>query len=181
MNQDMVGHLAIKSPAQKNPGLLCVWLSQLLHTTSSCGILQAKVYIATWHELSSSPDLGLIYAEHQLHLCLDIVIQSESRAITRKEGWGMADIKVETTDHGDTYECQVSVSERGGETRHRVTLRKADYERLAGGKGSPEDLVAESFRFLLEREPKEAILRSFELTVISRYFPEYEREIAGRL
>jgi hypothetical protein len=33
----------------------------------------------------------------------------------------------------------------------------------------------------LEREPKESILRSFELTVISRYFPEYEREIARRL
>jgi hypothetical protein len=93
----------------------------------------------------------------------------------------MADIKVETTDHNDTYECHVTVSERGGETRHRVTLRKADYERLAGAKGSPEDLVTESFRFLLEREPKEAILRSFELTVIGRYFPEYEREITQRL
>lgn len=93
----------------------------------------------------------------------------------------MADIKVESTDRGDIFECQVTVSERGGETRHHVTLRKADYERLAGGKGGPEDLVTESFRFLLEREPKEAILRSFELTVIGRYFPEYEREITRRL
>lgn len=93
----------------------------------------------------------------------------------------MADIEVSVTDHGGTYECQVTVSERGSETRHRVTLGKADYERLAGGKGSPEDLVTESFRFLLEREPKEAILRSFELKVIGRYFPEYEREITGRL
>jgi hypothetical protein len=41
--------------------------------------------------------------------------------------------------------------------------------------------VEESFRFLLEREPKESILRRFNLTVISRYFPEYEREIKGRL
>jgi hypothetical protein len=31
------------------------------------------------------------------------------------------------------------------------------------------------------REPKESILPSFELTVISRTFPGYEREIAGRL
>jgi hypothetical protein len=41
--------------------------------------------------------------------------------------------------------------------------------------------VEESFRFLLEREPKESILRRFNLTVISRYFPEYEREIKTRL
>ena len=93
----------------------------------------------------------------------------------------MANINVKTTDQGDKYECQVTVSEGGSETHHRVTLHKTDYERLAGGKADPEDLVAESFRFLLEREPKEAILRSFDLTVIGRYFPEYEREISKRL
>jgi hypothetical protein len=42
-------------------------------------------------------------------------------------------------------------------------------------------LVKESFHFLLEREPKESILRSFDLTVIGRYFPAYERQIARRL
>lgn len=93
----------------------------------------------------------------------------------------MADIEVQTTDQGDTYDCQVTVSERGSETRHHVTLRKADYERLSGGKASPEGLVTESFRFLLEREPKESILRSFDLTVIGRYFPDYERQITKRL
>jgi hypothetical protein len=93
----------------------------------------------------------------------------------------MANIEVQTTDQGETYECQVTVGEPGSETRHRVTVRKTDYERLAGGKASPETLVTESFRFLLEREPKESILRSFDLTVIGRYFPEYEREITKRL
>ena len=93
----------------------------------------------------------------------------------------MANIEVQKTDHGDAYELQVTVKEGRGESRHRVTLRKADYERLSGGKVSPEALVTESFRFLLEREPKESILRSFDLTVIGRYFPEYEREIARRL
>jgi hypothetical protein len=34
-----------------------------------------------------------------------------------------------------------------------------------------------SFRFLLAREPKESILRSFGLSTIVRYFPEFEREI----
>jgi hypothetical protein len=93
----------------------------------------------------------------------------------------MATIDVKKSEHGDRYEFQVTVRERGGASQHRVTLRKADYERLAGGKATPEALVTESFRFLLEREPKESILGAFDLTVIARYFPEYEREIVKRL
>lgn len=93
----------------------------------------------------------------------------------------MAEIEVKTSDLGARYEFQVTVTERSSATHHHVTLDKADYERLAGGKASPEALVAESFRFLLERESKESILRSFDLTVIGRYFPEYERLIGKRL
>ena len=58
------------------------------------------------------------------------------------------------TDHDDSYEFRVTVKEGKGESRHRVTLRKGDYQELAAGKASPEDLVTESFRFLLEREPR---------------------------
>ena len=38
-----------------------------------------------------------------------------------------------------------------------------------------------AFEFLLEREPKEFILSRFDLPVIGRYFPEFEREIKRRL
>ena len=93
----------------------------------------------------------------------------------------MADVQVEKTESDDCYQFQVAVSERGSESRYHVTLSKADYKRLVGAEASPEELVAESFRFLLEREPKESILRSFDLTVIGRYFPEYERLIRDRL
>jgi hypothetical protein len=50
-----------------------------------------------------------------------------------------------------------------------------------GDAASPDALVRESFRFLLEREAKESILRSFDLMVIGRYFSEYRREIVKRL
>lgn len=93
----------------------------------------------------------------------------------------MAEIDVETKEHNDSYEFQVTVREGQSETRHRVTLNKSDYSQLVGEQTSPQALVEESFRFLLEREPKESILRSFDLLVIGRYFPEYRREIAGRL
>jgi hypothetical protein len=93
----------------------------------------------------------------------------------------MAKVEVQRTNEGEPYEFLVTVQEGGTATHHRVTLRQADYERLSGGRASPEALVRESFHYLLEREPKESILRSFDLTLISRYFPAYEREIAARL
>ena len=93
----------------------------------------------------------------------------------------MAEILVTKSGRVDGYEFQVTVEEGRSETQHHVTLTESDYRRLAGGEASPEELVPESFRFLLEREPKESILRSFDLTVIGRYFPEYERVIRKRL
>jgi hypothetical protein len=93
----------------------------------------------------------------------------------------MTEIDVQTIEVTDPFVFQVTVTERTGKTQHRVTLARADYERLSGGEASLEALVSESFRFLLEREPKEAILPSFDLPVIGRYFPEYERSIRQRL
>jgi hypothetical protein len=67
-------------------------------------------------------------------------------------------------------------------TEHRVRVRAADIEDLFPEKPpSVEKLIEESFRFLLEREPNTAILPSFDLPVIGRYFPEYPQEIAKRI
>ncbi|WP_131746399.1 hypothetical protein [Frankia sp. Cppng1_Ct_nod] len=41
-------------------------------------------------------------------------------------------------------------------------------------------LVRESFAFLLAREPAGAILRTFDLSVIPTYFPEYVSELRPR-
>jgi hypothetical protein len=93
----------------------------------------------------------------------------------------MAEISVTKSEKNDSYDFQVTVQGESSQTRHQVTLGKAYYKRLTGGNVSPETLVQESFRFLLEREPKESILRSFDLSVISDYFPAYERVIKKRL
>jgi hypothetical protein len=66
-------------------------------------------------------------------------------------------------------------------TTHVVRLSAADYERLSRGAVTREDLVRLSFQFLLERENNTSILRSFDLPIIGRYFPEYEEEIRKRL
>lgn len=93
----------------------------------------------------------------------------------------MATIEVEAAPAGAGWQCTVTVREGASETRHAVTLDRATYERLTGGQASPEALVRESFVFLLAHEPKESILRSFDLPIIGRYFLRYEAEIRRRL
>ena len=73
------------------------------------------------------------------------------------------------------------VSVRGAViTHHRVRVTETDLARFSEGR-SAEELLQESFRFLLEREANTSILSSFELPLIGRYFPEYEREVRARL
>ncbi len=81
----------------------------------------------------------------------------------------------------DELKFRVRVIESGSETTHEVTVSPNDYAKLTAGKIEPKELVRKSFEFLLEREPKESILSRFDLSVISRYFPEYEREMKRRL
>lgn len=89
----------------------------------------------------------------------------------------MHEIHVERAS-ADTF--RVTVRERSGASTHTVTATPQHLRRY-GGEEDPEGLVRASFEFLLEREPKESILGSFELPVIERYFPEYPEEIGGRL
>ena len=81
----------------------------------------------------------------------------------------------------DASRFRVRVIEAGSESTHQVTLDPKDHARLAGDTAEPEKLIRKSFEFLLEREPKESILARFDLSVIRRYFPDYEREIRKRL
>ena len=93
----------------------------------------------------------------------------------------MAQIDVRKASNDAGWIFQVAVTDGDGQTTHRVTVAREAYERLTGQVCPPEELVRRSFEFLLEREPKESILREFDIIVISRYFPDYERELRKRL
>ncbi len=79
---------------------------------------------------------------------------------------------------GDEY--VVTVDDGRGTTRHRVTASAAVVAELGGG-ARTEDLLIASFRYLLQREPKEAILSRFDLPEIGLHFPDYPAEIKRRL
>ncbi|HXX91138.1 MAG TPA: hypothetical protein VEI83_13050 [Acidimicrobiales bacterium] len=73
----------------------------------------------------------------------------------------------------------VEVGSGPGATTHHVTVPEGYAARLGLGTTPPEDLVAASFAFLLEREPPTSILRRFRLDVIGEYFPDYPDVIGG--
>jgi len=80
----------------------------------------------------------------------------------------------------DETTFEVTVGD-GTTTTHTVTVRPEYLEQLTGGRVGPEHLVEKSFEFLLARESNTSILASFDLSVIQRYFPEYEDTIGGML
>jgi hypothetical protein len=90
----------------------------------------------------------------------------------------MTNIVVQDLDSdNDQFSFRVEVEEKDSRTTHLVELDRDKYQNLTDGKISPEELIQYSFEFLLERESKESILNRFNVSVISRYFPEYSSEI----
>ena len=86
------------------------------------------------------------------------------------------DISVARATGGDPLAFDVVVRDGKGESRHVVTMAQGTLDRLASGKKA-EDVIEAAFKFLLDREPKEAILKRFDIAVIARYFPEFEQEL----
>ena len=87
-------------------------------------------------------------------------------------------VKVAVQKSGGGWVCDVTVDNGGQTTNHTVTVTAGDLARWGSGRelAAVEDLVSRSFAFLLEREPPNAILQRFDLSVIPRYFPEYHEQ-----
>lgn len=87
-----------------------------------------------------------------------------------------------TIDIEKTGEGRWRVTVRGQSTTvHEITLSDDYCRKLTGGKASAELLLEKSFDFLLARESNTSILSRFDLAVIGRYFPEYEKAIIQQL
>jgi hypothetical protein len=84
---------------------------------------------------------------------------------------------------GDGWRCAATIGTGSAAMRYDVTVAGDDAVRLAAARGATdvERLVTEAFDFLLEREPASSILRTFDLSVVGTYFPEFETEMASRL
>jgi hypothetical protein len=87
-------------------------------------------------------------------------------------------IEVESLPTRSGWDATVEINAgQANASRHNVRVTHADVERWGRG-GSTEDLVRRAFEFLLEREPPEQILKSFDLADIEHYFPEFGKAMA---
>jgi hypothetical protein len=82
----------------------------------------------------------------------------------------------------DTYalKFQVTIEEANGKTTHVITISENLLDFLPKNLGD-EEIVSSIFRFLLDREQKEAILSNFDISIIPSYFPEFFTEIFSYL
>jgi hypothetical protein len=92
----------------------------------------------------------------------------------------MSQIAVECSPVDGGWLACVTVTDHGSARDFEVAVSDAELRHYASGDADPALLVRRSFEFLLAREPKESILHSFGLSVIGRYFPEFEHEIRRR-
>ena len=62
-------------------------------------------------------------------------------------------------------------------TTHTVTITDQSLNDLTDNNVTKTQLLDFSFKFLLEREPNTSILSSFDINVITKYFPDYRDEV----
>lgn len=91
----------------------------------------------------------------------------------------MATVDV-TLDGPSSWVVEVA-DDDGRTTKHLVRVPADLMGDLGLGTDREEELVRESFFFLLAREPATSIMSEFSLDVIGQYFPEYREEIAATL
>jgi len=60
------------------------------------------------------------------------------------------------------------------ETNHQVTISDNFITEYQIKNLTKKEILEQSFKFLLEREPNTSILRKFDIEVIANYFPEYK-------
>ncbi len=91
----------------------------------------------------------------------------------------MAEIDIVTeTDGKNQWSYQVRVFDQGKAHHYEVTLSWADYDLWSHGRVAPEKVVKAAFEFLLDREPPSDIFDKFDCSLIRRYFPEVDQELA---
>ncbi len=83
----------------------------------------------------------------------------------------------ENSQAEDHWTFLVEVGHGEGLIEYFVDVDRDYWTRLTNRRVEPAELVRLTFQFLLEREPKELILKKFNVADVSGYFPTYENEV----
>ena len=86
-----------------------------------------------------------------------------------------------TADPAHALTFDVIVRDARGESRHRVTIEADEARRWSRLGAEPSRCVEAAMRFLVDRDPREAILSAFDMRAVRRYFPEFDDAFPGYL
>lgn len=81
------------------------------------------------------------------------------------------------TEEGSTWKYMVLLGHESNDVGFLVKIKREYWEYLTDGRETPEQLIKKCFCFLLKKQSKYSILRSFDLWEIQKLFPEFESEI----
>lgn len=88
---------------------------------------------------------------------------------------GMKVTEINQREEGWTFLVELGNGE--GLIEYYVEVDKDYWTRLTNRRIEPAELVAVTFKFLLEKEQKELILKKFNIADVSGFFPNYENEV----
>lgn len=83
----------------------------------------------------------------------------------------------ETNQRDDSWTFLVELGHGEGLIEYWVDVDRDYWTRLTNRRIEPAELVTLTFKFLLDKEPKELILKKFNIADVSGFFPMYERAI----
>ena len=83
----------------------------------------------------------------------------------------------ETNQAEDGWTFLVELGHGEGLLEYWVDVDRAYWTRLTNRRVEPVELVIATFKFLLDKKPKELILKKFNIADVVGNFPNYENEI----
>jgi len=83
----------------------------------------------------------------------------------------------EINQHKEGWTFLVEIGHGDGLVEYFIDVDKDYWARLTNRRVEPMDLIKATFNFLLDKEPKELILKKFNIADISGFFPSYENEM----
>ncbi len=87
----------------------------------------------------------------------------------------------ETNQTENSWTFMVELGHGEGLLEYWVDVDREYWTRLTNRRVEPADLVTATFKFLLDKEPKELILKKFNLADVAGHYPNYEHEMRRAL
>ena len=81
------------------------------------------------------------------------------------------------TEDAVMWEYMVILGHEARDVGFLVKITRQHWEELTNGREAPEQLIKKCFRFLLKKQSKYSIVRSFDLREVHKRFPEFEDEM----